>query len=117
MRRLRIAGGRVVDPARGINRTPDGFGHPKRKLVNFLMGDASVRVFSSDTDPEFLRMLIAHEDRRFHNHYGVDILALARACMEAVRAGRFVSGGSTLTMQVARLLEPEHSPASRRQSP
>lgn len=56
-------------------------------------------------DPRFLRMLIAYEDRRFARHAGVDPLAMLRAVGQSLRYGRFVSGGSTLTMQVARLLE------------
>ena len=61
---------------------------------------------SGDVDPRFLRMLIGYEDKRFFSHRGVDPLALARAAWQALRNGRIVSGGSTLTMQVARLLEP-----------
>lgn len=56
-------------------------------------------------DPFFLDLLIAFEDRRFHSHAGVDPLAVLRAGWQALRAGRVVSGASTLTMQVARLLE------------
>ena len=57
-------------------------------------------------DPEFVRLLIAYEDRRFHSHHGIDPLALARAAWQMARHGRIVSGGSTITMQLARLLEP-----------
>lgn len=57
-------------------------------------------------DARFLDLLFAYEDRRFLSHAGVDPLALARAATQALREGRFVSGGSTLTMQVAKLLEP-----------
>ncbi|AGA33296.1 Multimodular transpeptidase-transglycosylase [Thioalkalivibrio nitratireducens DSM 14787] len=57
-------------------------------------------------DPRFVERLIAVEDQRFHGHPGVDPLALARAVVQAVRQGRVVSGGSTLSMQVVRLLEP-----------
>lgn len=57
------------------------------------------------TDPGFLAMLVALEDRRFRSHAGVDPLALARAAWQSARAGRIVSGGSTLSMQVARLVE------------
>lgn len=56
-------------------------------------------------DPLFVRMLLAYEDRRFYDHAGVDPRAMLRAGWQALRAGRVVSGGSTLTMQVARLLE------------
>lgn len=56
-------------------------------------------------DPLYLSMLLAYEDGRFRSHGGVDGLALARAAAQALWNGRVVSGGSTLTMQVARLLE------------
>ncbi|HRO12283.1 penicillin-binding protein 1C [Amaricoccus sp.] len=56
-------------------------------------------------DRGYLAQLVAFEDRRFRSHPGVDPLALARAAARSLAAGRIVSGGSTLTMQVARLLE------------
>ena len=56
-------------------------------------------------DPTYLRMLIRYEDKRFEHHNGVDPLAMARAAGQAIWHGEVVSGGSTLTMQVARLLE------------
>lgn len=58
-----------------------------------------------DVDPTYLEMLIRYEDKRFWRHSGVDGLATLRAAAQAVRNGRPVSGASTLTMQVARLLE------------
>jgi penicillin-binding protein 1C len=61
---------------------------------------------ASAVDPRFLAALIAYEDKRFHGHRGVDVLALARAAWQLASSGRIVSGGSTLTMQVARLMEP-----------
>ena len=51
----------------------------------------------------FLTALTAFEDKRFHQHPGVDPLALARAMWDNLRSGRVVSGASTLTMQVIRL--------------
>lgn len=59
-----------------------------------------------DVDPRYIDMLLAYEDKRFRQHLGVDPFAFARALAQFVRNGRIVSGGSTLTMQVARLLEP-----------
>ena len=59
----------------------------------------------SDVDPRFINMLLAYEDKRFYRHYGVDVFALARSAGQVLVNGRIVSGGSTLTMQVARLLE------------
>ena len=50
--------------------------------------------------------LIAYEDRTFRWHAGINPFALARAGAQWLRHGRIVSGGSTLTMQVARMVEP-----------
>ncbi|MGE0005141.1 MAG: penicillin-binding protein 1C [Parvibaculaceae bacterium] len=59
-----------------------------------------------DVDRRFISMLIAYEDKRFYAHHGVDPIAMLRAAWQVLRHGRIVSGGSTITMQVARLLEP-----------
>jgi penicillin-binding protein 1C len=59
-----------------------------------------------DVDPRFIDLLLAYEDKRFRQHIGIDPLALLRAAYLFVKERRIVSGGSTLTMQVARLLEP-----------
>lgn len=65
-----------------------------------------LRTTASDVDPAFLARLVAVEDASFWHHPGVNPLSLARAAVQDLRAGRIVSGGSTLTMQVARLLTP-----------
>ncbi|MGH6708539.1 MAG: transglycosylase domain-containing protein, partial [Bradyrhizobium sp.] len=57
-------------------------------------------------DPEYLKLLLAYEDRRFYDHRGVDPLALGRAALQLMTRGHIVSGGSTITMQLARLMEP-----------
>lgn len=57
-------------------------------------------------DPDFLRLLLACEDKRFWSHWGVDPLALGRAVMQLAGHGRAVSGASTITMQTVRLLHP-----------
>ncbi|CAN7297720.1 penicillin-binding protein 1C [Bradyrhizobium sp. LjRoot220] len=57
-------------------------------------------------DPGYLKLLLAYEDRRFYSHRGVDPLALGRAALQLVTRGHIVSGGSTITMQLARLMEP-----------
>ncbi|WHZ35068.1 penicillin-binding protein 1C [Sagittula sp. MA-2] len=62
-------------------------------------------VTPDQVDPLFYRMLVAYEDKRFFSHNGVDLRATARAVAQGLRHGRVVSGASTLTMQVARLLE------------
>jgi penicillin-binding protein 1C len=60
----------------------------------------------TSVDPGYLKLLLAYEDRRFRAHAGVDPLALGRAAFQLVTRGHIVSGGSTITMQLARLLEP-----------
>jgi penicillin-binding protein 1C len=57
-------------------------------------------------DPGYLKLLFAYEDRRFNSHGGVDPLALGRAALQLATRGHIVSGGSTITMQLARLMEP-----------
>ena len=68
-------------------------------------GRLRLSIRSESVDRDFIDMLVAYEDKRFWNHSGVDGVALLRAAAQAVSSGRIVSGGSTLTMQVARLLE------------
>lgn len=72
-------------------------------------GTWRLRAGVEDVDPRFVRLLLAYEDKRFYEHHGVDPRALVRAAYQLATQRRIVSGGSTLTMQVARLLEPrEH---------
>jgi penicillin-binding protein 1C len=59
-----------------------------------------------DVSPLYLEAIVAYEDRAFWWHPGVNPWALARAGWQWLAHGRVVSGGSTLTMQVARILEP-----------
>ena len=77
-------------------------------LRAFTIADGRWRlpVRLSDVDPKFVSMLIAYEDKRFYEHDGVDPLAMGRSAWQLVSNGRIVSGGSTLSMQLARLLEP-----------
>lgn len=65
-----------------------------------------LRTKAADVDPLLIRMLVAYEDKRFYEHSGIDVMALGRAALQLVTNGRIVSGASTLSMQVARLLEP-----------
>ncbi len=75
--------------------TPDGFWRFRSAKTN--------------VDPDLIKMLVAYEDRRFFEHHGVDPLAMGRALLQFVQHGRIVSGGSTITMQVARLIEPREA--------
>lgn len=57
-------------------------------------------------DPTFVNRVVVIEDKRFWSHWGVDPAAILRASASAISTGHFTSGASTITMQVARLLEP-----------
>lgn len=74
----------------------------------FLSPDERWRMAVSldDVDPHYVAALLAFEDQRFWNHPGVDPLAVVRAAISNLTSGRRVSGASTITMQVVRLLEP-----------
>jgi penicillin-binding protein 1A len=52
----------------------------------------------------FIKAVLATEDRRFFDHFGIDFIGLARAMNENARAGGVVQGGSTLTQQLAKNL-------------
>jgi penicillin-binding protein 1C len=81
----------------------------KGKLLRaYAMPDGRWRlpVEAKDVDPTYLKLLFAYEDKRFYSHDGVDPFALGRAAFQLVTRQHIVSGGSTITMQLARLIEP-----------
>jgi penicillin-binding protein 1C len=90
------------------NVSPEVVDHHGVLLRPFLSrgGYWRMKTGVSEVSPRYLAMLKAYEDKRFDDHFGVDPFAMARAALQYASAGRIVSGGSTLTMQVARLLEP-----------
>jgi penicillin-binding protein 1C len=115
-----VAAGAIVDAVRDIESklpplpepasiatSPVVLDRSDRLLRPFTIADGRWRlpVDKADVDQRFLEMLIAYEDRRFFEHDGVDIRALARAAGQFLMAARIVSGASTLTMQVARLVD------------
>ena len=63
-------------------------------------------VQTAEVSPYYLDALLTYEDRWFYQHPGVNPFALARATWQNLTGARVVSGGSTLSMQVARLLDP-----------
>lgn len=72
--------------------------------------DGQWRFPLTDSVPEkFAKALITFEDKRFYSHPGVDVLSLGRAIRQNLKAGRVVSGGSTITMQVIRLAREQKS--------
>ncbi|MEO1474151.1 MAG: transglycosylase domain-containing protein, partial [Pseudomonadota bacterium] len=80
----------------------------RRPLRAFPASDGRWR-FGADLDaidPVFVDALIRVEDKRYYTHWGVDWFGMVRAAGTSLVAGRIVSGGSTITMQTARLIEP-----------
>ena len=78
-------------------------------LRAYAMADGRWRLpvdAKNGVDPGYLKLLLAYEDRRFYSHGGVDPFALGRAALQLISRGHIVSGGSTITMQLARLMEP-----------
>lgn len=78
-------------------------------LRAFAMADGRWRLpvdATTDVDPGYLNLLLGYEDQRFYSHAGIDPLALGRAAWQLLTRGHIVSGGSTITMQLARLIEP-----------
>ncbi len=86
-------------------RIEDRFGAVLRST---RAADGSLRrwVPLSGMDPDVIAALVAVEDRRFRQHWGVDLRAVTRAAWQNLRRRRVVSGASTISMQLARLLAP-----------
>jgi penicillin-binding protein 1C len=95
------------DMARAQTLSPEVTARDGTLLRAFLSKDGAwrIRTTPDQVGPRYLAMLKAYEDKRFERHWGVDPPAMARAAFQFAHAGHIVSGGSTLTMQVARLLE------------
>jgi penicillin-binding protein 1C len=97
-----------LDLSAAADRSSVVLDRESKLLRPFLTADGrwKLPVTSDDVDPRYLAMLKAFEDKRFDHHSGIDPLGMLRAAGQMLLNGRVVSGGSTLTMQVARLLEP-----------
>lgn len=85
------------------------FDREGRVLRAFTSADGMWRI-RTDLDqvsPLLQKYLVFYEDRWFYYHPGVNPVALIRAFVQNLRSGRIISGGSTLTMQIARMMEPK----------
>ena len=71
-----------------------------------LLGNSYRLRPQGEVSQAYINLLLAYEDRRFYQHPGVDPLAIVRATINNVSHGRVVSGASTISMQVSRLLRP-----------
>lgn len=78
-------------------------------LRAFLAPDEMWRIQAEadEISPTLKQAVLTYEDQRFYRHPGVDPFAIGRAMVANIRAGEVVQGGSTITMQVARMMEPK----------
>lgn len=78
-------------------------------LQAFISDDDMWRIETplSGISPHLRRAVLGFEDRWFYWHPGINPMALGRAFFQNARAGRVISGGSTMTMQIARMMEPK----------
>ncbi|MBM0740664.1 penicillin-binding protein 1C [Phormidium sp. CLA17] len=67
--------------------------------------DHTVSVSLAQVSPQFLQAIVAAEDQRFYQHGALDERAIVRSLLEALQAKQIVSGASTITMQLARMLD------------
>ena len=95
----------TVLPSLAVQTSVEVLDREANLLRAYTVADGRWRLAVGEVDPGYLALLVAYEDKRFYDHAGVDPKAVLRAVAQAVWNGQVVSGGSTLTMQVARLLE------------
>jgi len=102
-----------------ISRIPDPLFPPDYSTLVLDEEGRYLRVFLNSKEqwhfpadgrevPERLKTAVIHfEDKRFEQHHGVDLAAVFRAAYQNLRRGEVVSGASTITMQLARLMRPK----------
>ena len=96
----------------------------KQNAITVLAADGSVlarygevkgnTVEFKNLPPHLISAVLAIEDRRFYDHFGVDPLGMARAMAVNIRAGGIVQGGSTITQQLAKNLFLSHERTYKR---
>lgn len=95
----------LVDPSRFATTVVDSEGSPLRSFAD-SNGVWRYPVRLDQVSPRYVEALVGYEDRWFRFHPGVNPFAIFRAAWQNLSCGRVISGGSTLTMQVAGLLDP-----------
>lgn len=94
---------RPILETRGYSRAV--YDRDGRLLRLTLSGDEKYRIFTplKEIDPTFVEAVLLHEDRHFRSHAGVNPVALVRAAYNTYVDGERRMGGSTITMQLARM--------------
>lgn len=101
-----------IDNAMEVDRRPGLTLLSSDGIVIATSGDLYGEAVQVSDLPDYLpQAIMATEDRRFYDHFGIDVIGLARAVVTNIMAGRVRQGGSTLTQQVAKnlFLSPERS--------
>ena len=79
-------------------------------LRGFTAPDDSWRIYEpslEEISPKLQTAVLTYEDRWFYHHLGVNPISVVQAAIDNIKAGRVVRGGSTITMQIARMMEPK----------
>lgn len=97
-----------LEPGTAARVVVDSRGEPLRTFAD-KRGEWRYPIRLDQVSPYYLQSLITYEDRWYYNHFGVNPFSLVRAAWQWLSHGRIVSGGSTLTMQVARIRYPGSS--------
>jgi penicillin-binding protein 1C len=104
----------VLAPSRAQSLTIEDRHGALLRTTRAADGSLASWVPLTDMDPDLPRAFVAVEDRRFYQHHGVDPRAVLRALRDNLVRGRVVSGASTITMQLARLVRPVgHGPVDK----
>ncbi len=100
----------TISPLRiNIEYSPVITSHDSTVIHAFLTGDDKWRMYTelSELTPQLKKTIIFKEDKYFRYHFGINPVSIVRALMKNIIHGKRTSGASTITMQVARLLDPK----------
>lgn len=95
----------------GFTVAGQGYGMYREAVDTLSLKDKVAAIQSQDSYTEleelpktYIDAVVSVEDHRFYNHFGLDFIAIGRAVVNDIKAGRYVEGGSTITQQLAKNL-------------
>lgn len=93
----------ISDSSYRPNLTTQVFDRNGKVLAKLHAEENRTRILSSQEIPDIMKYaVVAIEDERFYQHYGIDLIGITRAMFKNVKAGRVVQGASTLTQQLVK---------------